>query len=348
MKNIRVLVVDDSPQNRKVLSGILDSAHGIEVVGAAADGEEAIERVVRLKPDLITLDLEMPRMDGFTFLRWLMRTVPTPVLVISSRADDRSVITALEFGAVDFLPKPVSPENLEELGPDLIEKARFFAGVEISKVGRSMDLLRQVVPLSAPKEKQTPAGQGMDLVAIGASTGGPPAVQAILANLPKEFPSAIAVSQHMPPVFTRFFAERLDKLCAISVKEAREGDPLLPGTALIAPGGYHMSFKRTEGGVAATLKEAVAQDKFAPSVDAMMRSAALNFGKRAMGVILTGMGNDGREGMSLIRGLGGRTIAESPETAVIYGMPKEAVEAGAVEKSMPLDKIAAEILRICV
>jgi two-component system, chemotaxis family, protein-glutamate methylesterase/glutaminase len=185
-------------------------------------------------------------------------------------------------------------------------------------------------------------------VAIGASTGGPPAVQAILASLPKEFPSAIAVSQHMPPVFTRFFAERLDKLCAISVKEAREGDPLLPGTALIAPGGYHMSFKRTEGGVAATLKQAVAQDKFAPSVDAMMRSAALNFGKRAMGIILTGMGNDGREGMSLIRGLGGRTIAESPETAVIYGMPKEAVEAGAVEKSMPLDKIAAEILKICV
>jgi two-component system, chemotaxis family, protein-glutamate methylesterase/glutaminase len=348
MKNIRVLVVDDSPQNRKVLSGILDSARGTEVVGSAADGEEAIERVVRLKPDLITLDLEMPRMDGFTFLRWLMRSVPTPVLVISSRADDRSVITALEFGAVDFLPKPVSPENLEELGPDLIEKARFFAGIEISRVSRSMDLLRQVGPPSAPKERRTPAGQGMDLVAIGASTGGPPAVQAILANLPREFPSAIAVSQHMPPVFTRFFAERLDKLCAISVKEAREGDPLLPGTALIAPGGYHMSFKRTEGGVAATLKQAVAQDKFAPSVDAMMRSAALNFGKRAMGIILTGMGNDGREGMSLIRGLGGRTIAESPETAVIYGMPKEAVEAGAVEKSMPLDKIAAEILKICV
>jgi two-component system chemotaxis response regulator CheB len=348
MKKIKVLVVDDSPQNRKVLSGMLGSAHGIEVIGSAADGEEAIERVVRLKPDLITLDLEMPRMDGFTFLRWLMRSAPTPVLVISSRADDRSVITALEFGAVDFLPKPVSPENLEELGPDLIEKARFFAGVEISKVGRSMDLLRQVGPPNVPKYRQAPAGQGMDLVTIGASTGGPPAVQAILASLPKEFPSAIAVSQHMPPVFTRFFAERLDKLCAISVKEAQEGDPLLPGTALIAPGGYHMSFKRTEGGVAATLKQAVAEDKFSPSVDAMMRSAAVNFGKRTMGVILTGMGNDGREGMTLIRGLGGRTIAESPETAVIYGMPKEAVEAGAVEKSMPLDKIAAEILRICV
>ncbi|MGC2423685.1 MAG: chemotaxis response regulator protein-glutamate methylesterase [Nitrospirota bacterium] len=348
MKKIRVLVVDDSPQNRKVLTGILGSSHDIEVIGAAADGEEAIERVVRLKPDLITLDLEMPRMDGFTFLRWLMRSVPTPVLVISSRADDRSVITALEFGAVDFLPKPVSPENLEELGPDLIEKARFFAGVEISRVSRSMDLLRQVGPASPPKKRQVPAGEGMDLVAIGASTGGPPAVQAILANLPKEFPSAIAVSQHMPPVFTRFFAERLDKLCTISVKEASEGDPLLPGTALIAPGGYHMSFKRTEGGVAATLKKAVDEDRFTPSVDAMMRSAALNFGKRTMGVILTGMGNDGREGMSLIRGLGGRTIAESQETAVIYGMPKEAVEAGAVEKSMPLDKIAAEILRICV
>jgi two-component system chemotaxis response regulator CheB len=346
MKKIKVLVVDDSPQNRKVLSGILGSAHGIEVIGSAADGEEAIERVVRLKPDLITLDLEMPRMDGFTFLRWLMRSAPTPVLVISSRADDRSVITALEFGAVDFLPKPVSPENLEELGPDLVEKARFFAGVEISKVGRSMDLLRQVGPPNALKGKH--AGQGMDLVTIGASTGGPPAVQAILASLPRKFPSAIAVSQHMPPVFTRFFAERLDKLCAISVKEACEGDPLLPGSALIAPGGYHMSFKRTEGGVAATLKQAVAEDKFSPSVDAMMRSAAVNFGKRTMGVILTGMGSDGREGMSLIRGLGGRTIAESPETAVIYGMPKEAVEAGAVEKSMPLDKIAAEILRICV
>ncbi len=347
MKKIKVLVVDDSLQNRKALSGMLGESPGIEVVGAAADGEEAIEKVVRLKPDLITLDLEMPRMDGFTFLRWLMRVAPTPTLVISSRDDDRSVLTALEFGAIDFLPKPVSPEGMEELGRDLIEKVKFFAGIEISKVSRSMDLLRRVGPGGVPEERQTPARRHVDIVVIGASTGGPPAVQTILASLPREFPAAIAVSQHMPPIFTRFFAERLNKVCKVSVREAVDGEPLLPGAVLVTPGGHHMSFRRTDGGVAVSLNKAREEDRYIPSVDIMMRSAAQNYGRRTMGVILTGMGNDGREGMSLIKGLGGITIAESQETAVIYGMPKEAVEAGAVDISMPLDRIAAEIIKLC-
>ncbi len=347
MKNIRALVVDDSLPNRKALTGILGQSPGIEVVGVAADGEEAIEKVIRLKPDLITLDLEMPRMDGFTFLRWLMRVAPTPTLVISSKDDDRSVLTALEFGAVDFLPKPVSPEDMEELGRDLVEKVRFFAGIEISRVSRSMDLLQKIGPGGDEEENQAPSVRHVDIVAIGASTGGPPAVQAILAGLPRRFPAAIAVSQHMPPIFTKFFAERLNKVCKISVREAVEGEPLLPGTALVTPGGYHMSFKRIMGGVAVSLKEARESDRYIPSVDIMMRSAAQNYGKRTMGVLLTGMGNDGREGMSLIKGLGGTTIAESPETAVIYGMPKEAVEAGAVDISAPLDRIAAEIIRLC-
>ena len=347
MEKIKVLVVDDSLPNRKALSGMLGQSPGIEVVGAAADGEEAIEKVVRLKPDIITLDLEMPRMDGFTFLRWLMRVAPTPTLVISSRDDDRSVLTALEFGAVDFLAKPVSPEGMDDLKRDLIEKVKFFAGIEISRVSRSVDLLRRAGPGSIPEKRQASARRHVDIVAIGASTGGPPAVQAILASLPGEFPAAIAVSQHMPPVFTSFFAERLNKVCKISVREAVDGEPLLPGVVLITPGGHHMSFRRTDGGVAVSLKKAREVDRYVPSVDIMMRSAAQNYGRRTMGVILTGMGNDGREGMSLIKGLGGITIAESPETAVIYGMPKEAVEAGAVDISMPLDRIAAEIIRLC-
>ena len=347
MKKIKVLVVDDSLPNRNALAGMLGQSPGIEVVGVAADGEEAIEKVVRLRPDLITLDLEMPRMDGFTFLRWLMRVAPTPTLVISSRNDDRSVLTALEFGAVDFLPKPVSPEDMEELGRDLLEKVKFFAGIEISRVSRSVDLLRRIGPVEDEEERQAPSRRHVDLVAIGASTGGPPAVQAILASLPRQFPAAIAVSQHMPPIFTRFFAERLNKVCKISVREAVDGEPLIPGTALVTPGGHHMSFRRSGGGIAVSLKEAHEDDRYIPSVDVMMRSAAQNYGRRTMGVILTGMGNDGREGMSLIKGLGGITIAESQETAVIYGMPKEAVEAGVVDISMPLDMIAAEIIRLC-
>lgn len=349
MKTIKVLVVDDSPVNRKVLTGMLESSPFISVAGTAATGEEAIERVVRLRPDLITLDIEMPGMDGFTFLRWLMRSNPLPVIVISSRADERSVIRALEFGAVDFLTKPAGEgDALLELQRDLVEKIRCLAPTEMAKVSSSVALIEEALKARAAAPSVRQGRTLVDLVVIGASTGGPPALQAILTRLPADFPAAVAISQHMPPNFTRFFAERLAKLSKVKVKEAEEGDLLLPGHALVAPGGFHLVFGRASGGVRVALRQSKAEDKYVPSVDAMMKSAALNFGTRTLGVILTGMGNDGREGMTLIKRMGGQTLAESKETAVIYGMPKEAVEAGAVDREVPLGSMAEEIVRAVI
>ena len=347
MKIIKVLVVDDMAYNRDVISGMLESSPYISVVGTAADGEEALEKVVKLKPDLITLDLEMPRMDGFTFLRLLMKSMPLPVLVISSKADDKSVIRALEFGAVDFLPKPVKAgESLEDLKRELIEKVKTFVSTEMSKVRTSVAILEESANVKVGRSK----GQGesrFDIVAIGASTGGPPAIQAIVTRLPKDFPAAVVISQHMPPKFTRFFAERLDKLSSVEVKEAAEGDLLKPGRVLISPGGNHLAFERTKGGVKAKLVEVKPSDKYVPSVDVMMRSAASHYGKRTMGVLLTGMGNDGKEGMGMVKGMGGLTLAESKDTAVIYGMPKEAVDAGVVDVVLPLNLMAQEIMKYC-
>jgi len=351
LKITRVLVVDDSAFNREALSGMLESSSFITVVGTACDGEDAIEKVVKLRPDFITLDLEMPKMDGFTFLRWLMRSMPVPVLVISSKADDKSVIRALEFGAVDFLPKPIGRgEGIEELKQVLIDKVKTFASTEMTKVSSSLKLI-EAAAASRPKAPAPPPlqpGSGrFDMVAIGASTGGPPAIQAIITRLPKWFPAAVCVSQHMPPRFTKFFAERLDKLAAVDVKEAAEGDMVVPGRVLIAPGGCHMTFGRTRGGVKVEVITPSAADKYVPSVDVMMKSAAMQFGGRIMGVILTGMGNDGKEGMALVKGMGGLTLAESKETAVIYGMPKEAVKAGVVDRVLPLTDMADEIIKSC-
>lgn len=350
MKKIKVLVVDDSPYNREAMTGMLESSPGIVVIGTAADGEEAIEKVVRLKPDFITLDLEMPRMDGFTFLRWLMRSMPLPVIVVSSKADDKSVIRALEFGAVDFLPKPIGHDSkLDDMRVELVRKVHAFADTEMVKVRSSIALIEEAAkkgPATRPAAPRT-GEPNYDILAIGASTGGPPAIQAIITKLPADFPAAVVVSQHMPPKFTRFFAERLDKLSSLSVKEAEDGDLVVPGRVLIAPGGSHMTFGRGKGAVKVVLQDTGPKDKYTPSVDIMMRSAAMNYSGRVLGVLLTGMGNDGKDGMLLIKGMGGRTLAESHETAVIYGMPKEAVVAGAVDKVLPLGKMAAEIIMEC-
>ena len=345
---IKVLVVDDSHTNRELISEILEGSPYITVVGTAADGEEAIQKVVRLKPDLITLDLEMPRMDGFTFLRWLMRSFPVPVLVISSRDDDKSVIRALEFGAVDFLPKPINPEAMEDLGRELIEKVKLYATLEVSKLKSSVAILDQALrekPEIPTRFKALPAGLPYDIVAIGSSTGGPPALQTILTKLPKDFSAPVVICQHMPQSFTKFFAERLDKLVPMEVKEAENGDLLKPGRVLIAPGGRHMSIVKAGDSARVAIHDALKADKYIPSVDIMMESVASLYGMRAMGIILTGMGNDGRSGMGSIKKAGGLTLAESQETAVIYGMPREAIEAGHVDLIVPLGRIASEIIK---
>lgn len=346
MKMIKVLVVDDSAFNRQTLKDLLKNAGDIEVVGTATDGIDAMTKTLKLKPDLITLDVEMPRMDGFSFLRWLMHERPTPVLVVSSQSDKKTVFKALELGAVDFIAKPTSRASMElcAIEKDLVGKVRGIRGLNMKVLSNTLKLIAPVddgLNRPAPPAFQSSTG----LVAIGSSTGGPTALQVVLTKIPRDFPCGIVISQHMPRGFTKPFAERLNTLTGLRVKEAEHGDALEPGVALICPGGQHMTFKRRVGKVKVILDECAPDDKYIPSVDRMILSALDVYGENTLGVVLTGMGNDGKEGMTALHGRGGYTIAESEETAVVYGMPAEVVNAGAASKVLALDKIAAELIR---
>jgi len=351
VNRIKVLVVDDSAYNRNALSQMLTSAGDIEVAGTATDGVDAIGKTLRLAPDVITLDLEMPNMDGYTFLRWLMKERPTPVLVISSRSDSRSVFRALELGAVDFLakPEPRISRSIEAIGDELLAKVRAVLHLEMGKVQSNVGLLarERSAPLVRRDEDTVLRPGPIEVVVIAASTGGPPALQAILTNLPGEFPASVVVAQHMPPGFTRSFAERLNKICALLVSEATGGERVRPGMALIAPGGHHLLLRRDREGLRAEIAPRRSTDKYAPSADQLMTSVAEACGPAALGVVLTGMGNDGAAGAAAIRGSGGRCLAESEESAVIFGMPQEAIRRGAVDKVLPLARIAPEILQRC-
>ncbi len=353
-KKIRVLVVDDSAFNRQSIAAMLNASPDIEVVDAVADGREAIRSVAVHKPDVITLDLEMPNMDGFTFLRWLMANTPTPVLVISSQSDTKSVFTALDLGAVDFLAKPTKKISNEiyNIKDDLLKKVEIIAGLPIEKMmSRVKAITEERKPEKHASEEKAAhkaiTSSNIDLVAIGSSTGGPPALQSIISILPEKFPAAVAVSQHMPPGFTRYFAERMDKNSKVEVKEAEEGDLVSKGRVFISPGGYHMTFKRKGDSIKVNLKKRSVSDLYTPSVDVMMASASEVFGNRVLGVILTGMGNDGKIGMREIKNKKGQTIAESEETAVVFGMPGEAIKDGSIDIVLPLPKIAGEIIRRC-
>ncbi len=349
MKTIRVVVVDDSAYNRRTITRMLESVPEIKVVGYAGDGEEGIRKVLDLRPDLVTLDLEMPRMDGFTFLRIIMNSCPTPVIVISSRSDDERVFKALEFGAVDFIAKPTRTisEDLLNIHDDLIAKVRTTFSLNLS----SITTRSAVTPASVavPDLKGRPATHAdnlssVDVVAIGASTGGPPALQGILNSLRGSVPFSVVISQHMPAGFTRTFAERLNRLSSLEVSEAQDGDILRPGMALVAPGGYNMVFRRQEGAVVTRIVKPAPEDRYVPSVDAMFSSCAELFGRRLLGVVLTGMGNDGRKGVVAIKNAGGQIIVESEQTAVVYGMPREAVATGMVDRVVPLGGMGREIL----
>jgi two-component system chemotaxis response regulator CheB len=324
---------------------------GIEVVGTATDGIDAIGKTLRLCPDVITLDLEMPNMDGFTFLRWLMKERPTPVLVISSRSDSRSVFRALELGAVDFLVKPEAriSKSLEGIREELLMKLRAMFSLEMGKVRSTVELLARegIAPVMRKDEETAPRKSEIEVVAIAASTGGPPALQAILTGLPGDLGAGIVISQHMPPGFTRSFAERMNKLAPLIVSEAAAGDRIRPGTALIAPGGHHLLVKRDREGLFAELVPRNPSDKYVPSADRMMASVAESCGSAVLGVVLTGMGNDGTAGALAIKKLRGQCIAESQESAVIFGMPQEAIRSGAVDKVLPLAQMADEISFRC-
>jgi two-component system, chemotaxis family, protein-glutamate methylesterase/glutaminase len=337
---IRVLVVDDSAFVRQALSRMLGAAADVEVVGTAIDGEEGVAKVRELRPDVVTLDVRMPRMGGLEALRRIMAECPTPVLLLSSHTSEGAEITlrGLELGAMDFVDKSSvqGHMNLLGLGEELLAKVRALASVPRERLAEGGPLR----PAPAPRAD----GRQAEIVVIGTSTGGPSALQAIIPRLPRGLATAILIVQHMPAGFTRSLAERLDQRSAVPVREAEDGEPVQGGCVLIAPGGLHMRIRRRGGHMRVWLDPEPHAALHRPSVDVLMASVAKAYGPRSMGVVLTGMGADGVEGLRAIRDAGGRTLAESEESCVIYGMPKAAVEAGVVERTAPLSRVADEIL----
>lgn len=343
---IRALVIDDSAYNRVTLTRLLQSHSDIEVVGTAVNGEDGIRQLMRLQPDVVTLDLEMPVMDGFSFLRWIMANKPTAVIAVSSKASDRSVFKALELGAVDFIAKPggrVSP-RLPEIERDLVSKVLQVTDLRIDNLRRRT--LEQEMPEPVPAAAPEACTGAVELVAIGSSTGGPPALQHIFQTLPRlSLPFVIA--QHMPPAFTGLFAERVNRLTEFDVKEAEDGEALKSGSVYVAPGGKQMEVRRTGDDLHVRVTDAGAGDLHAPSVDRLFDSASTACGERLLTIVLTGMGNDGARSIPVVRKRGGKTIAESAETAIIFGMPREAIRTGAIEQVLPLGEIPAAIRRLC-
>ncbi len=350
-RTIKVLVVDDSAFYRQTFSGMLRKSRKFEVIGTVADGLEAIRFLSNERPDVITLDLEMPRMDGFTFLRWLMSNNPLPVLVVSSRTAKPDVFMALQLGAVDFLGKPTHRASLEvmKIQDDLLAKVELAATVPIEKLKTLGESLPDVEVRPFDIKRSIPKSQShVDMIAIGASTGGPPAIEMILARLPGGLSVTIAVAQHMPSVFTKYFAERLNKMSGLHIKEAMSNEKVELNTVYVAPGGHHMSFEKENGVTRIVIEPCVEKDKYIPSVDVLMESAARVFGRHALGVLLTGMGKDGKQGMRRIKEQGGATLAEAEESAVVFGMPREAILEGVVDKVLHLYDIPEEIIRRCL
>jgi two-component system, chemotaxis family, protein-glutamate methylesterase/glutaminase len=342
---LRALVIDDSAYNRVTLTRMLEAEPRITVVATAVNGEDGIKQVMKHRPDVITLDLEMPIMDGFAFLRWLMANLPTAVIAVSSRASDRSVFKALELGALDFIAKPggrVSP-RLEEIQKDLVGKVLQIAQVRLDNLSRRV---QEQVDVAEPMPVTESCPRGIELVAIGCSTGGPPALQHLFQALPR-LPVPFVVAQHMPPTFTRLFAERVNKLTPFEVREGRDGDLLLPGCVYIAPGGMQSEVRRIPEGLQMRVFPAGTSDLYAPSVDRLFRTSAEVVRERLVAVIMTGMGDDGAEAMRHVKDRGGRTIAESSESAIIFGMPSEAIKTGAVDDVVALQEMPDVIRRLC-
>jgi two-component system chemotaxis response regulator CheB len=343
---IRALVIDDSAYNRVTLTRMLEAEARIAVVGTAVNGEDGIKQVMKHRPDVITLDLEMPIMDGFAFLRWLMVNLPTAVIAVSSRASDRSVFKALELGALDFIAKPggrVSP-RLEEIQKDLVGKILHIAEVRLDNLRRRVHEPTDETTATGPLAASCP--KGIDLVAIGCSTGGPPALQHLFQALPR-LPVPFVVAQHMPPTFTRLFAERVNKLTQFEVREGRDGDLLEPGFVYISPGGMQTEVRRIPEGLQMRVFPAGISDLYAPSVDRLFRTASDACRDRLVAVIMTGMGDDGADAMRDVHERGGKTIAESAESAIIFGMPSEAIKTGAVDEVVALSGIPEAIRRLC-
>lgn len=338
--SIRVVVVDDSPLVRSVLTGLINREADLQVVGTAADPYAAREMIRELDPDVITLDVEMPRMDGLEFLSRLMRLRPMPVVMISTLTERgaQTTLRALELGAVDFVAKPVLSQRagLEEAAREITAKVRAAASARVVR--------RPAAEAPAPATVQPaarpvlPARDTQLLVAMGASTGGTEALREVLTRLPAAFPG-IVVTQHMPPGFTGSFAARLDSLCRLRVKEAQDGERILQGHVYIAPGGRHLHVERSAGGYVARVTAGDPVNRHIPSVDVLFRSVAQHAGPRAFGVMLTGMGADGAQAMRVMRDRGAFNLVQDEASCVVFGMPRAAIAEGAADEVLPLMEI---------
>ncbi len=345
-KRIRVLIVDDSSLVRTVLQRGLAGDPGIEVVGTAPDPYVARDKIVQLRPDVLTLDVEMPRMDGVDFLRRLMPQYPIPVVMVSAltQKGKRITLEALDAGAVDFVSKPVTDleRGLEAMMMELRTKIKIAANANVAHWKNK----RHLLPTErAPQTPRALAESTDKVVVIGASTGGTEAIRHIISRFPPTMPGVVIV-QHMPPGFTKMFAERLNDICTMEVKEAESGDRVLSGRILVAPGDMHTRIFRSGGIYQVRCEQGEKVCGHRPSVEVLMRSAAEYVGANAIGVMLTGMGHDGADGMGAMRQAGARTLAQDEASCVVFGMPNEAYKRGGAERLVPLDKIADEIIKL--
>jgi two-component system, chemotaxis family, protein-glutamate methylesterase/glutaminase len=345
---LRVLVIDDSAYVRKVVREMLSRSPFIEVVGAARDGREALEMVEQLEPDVITCDLIMPELDGVGFVREQMRRRPVPIIIMSiANETGDAALTALDAGAVDFVQKPtaLATEKILEVSGELIEKVKAAGSIPLTRIQSA----------SVPDETTTtparvatiPGSHAVDVVVLGISTGGPQALKQLIPQLPADFPVPVAMVMHMPVGYTEMYARKLDELSPLNVREAQEGDELRAGVVLLAPAGRHLSFQRKAAGRPVAHLDARPFDTLhRPSVDVMFQSAAEVYKHRVLGVVMTGMGSDGKQGAAWIKSQGGLVYTESEETCVVYGMPSTVVEAGLSDKSVPLGQMARAIREV--
>ncbi len=346
---VRVLVVDDSAFMRKSLTTMLEEGKQIQVVGVARNGEEAVQQVQQLKPDVVTMDVEMPGMTGLQALQQIMAKNPVPVIMVSSVTVEgaQETLQALEWGAVDFIPKQLDgvASKIAEIQKILVPKvlAARYAGSKLKRLTVTGAPKLSVPVAKALSSRSVSVTRGTKLIAIGCSTGGPQALFEIIPTIPADCPAGIVIVQHMPSSFTKPFAERLNNLCALEVREAVDGDEVKPGRVLVAPGGMQFRVvKKTITTSVVKLAPNYEKHAHAPSVDIMLQSVAALFGERSIGVILTGMGHDGLDGMKAIKAVGGRTVAQDEASSVVYGMPKAVVEAGCAEKVVSLSKVIGE------
>jgi two-component system chemotaxis response regulator CheB len=340
MEEIKVLIVDDSAIVRQVFTRELNRIDGIQVVGSAANPYIARDKIVKLKPDVVTLDIEMPRMDGISFLKKLMKYYPLPVIIVSSLTQKGSIIAleALELGALEVLNKPGAAYSVGDMSIELADKIRAVATVKVQKKDAAKNTEEKIEKLSLTTTTEK-------IVAIGSSTGGTKALSAILPAFPKNSPGILIV-QHMPEHFTNSFANRLNELCDMEVKEAEDGETVHSGKVLIAPGNKHMLLRRSGARYYIQIKQGPLVSRHRPSVDVLFKSVARYAGKNSLGVMMTGMGKDGAEGMKMLHDVGAKTIAQDEKSCVVFGMPQEAIKRNAVDQIVSLKNIPSKILEL--